>query len=146
MGGSQRGTDLKKMLDGPGKKRDFEAWSKEQNRKWAIAKMTGDIPEHEKNPEVSGEEKSQREKVILRANETLSSGDPLRFIIDTFGLDHEGDRVVAECLARSLASRSVIDSKGLQASINRESGKGKFHTVNTILQQVPEELQHRPDE
>ena len=134
------------MLDGPGKKRDFEAWSKEQNRKRAIAKMTGNIPEHEKNPEVSGEEKSRREKVILRANEILSSGDPLRFIIDTFGHDHEGDRVVAECLARSLASCSVINSKGLHVSITGESGKGKSHTVDTMLQQVPDELRHRPDE
>lgn len=139
-GGSQRWTDLKEMFDGPGKKRDFEGWRKEQNRQRAIAKMSGDIPEPDKSPEVSGEEKSRREKVILRANEILGSGDPLRFIIDTFGLDHEGDRVVAECLARSLASRSVINSKGLHVSITGESGKGKSHTVDTMLQQVPDEL------
>ncbi len=139
-GGTQRWTDLKEMFDGPGKKRDYEAWNKEQNRKRALAKMSGDIPKPEKPSEVSGEEKNRREKVILRVHEILGSGDPLRFIIDTFGLDHEGDRVVAECLARSLASRSVINSKGLHVSITGESGKGKSHTVDTMLQQVPDEL------
>lgn len=139
-GGSQRWTELKEMFDGPGKKRDFEAWRKEQNRKRALAKMSGDIPDNPKIPELTGEEKMHWEEVARKADEMLSTGDPLRFIVDTFGLDHEGDRVVAECLARSLASRSVINSKGLHVSITGESGKGKSHTVDTMLQQVPDEL------
>ncbi|HWQ63649.1 MAG TPA: hypothetical protein VN429_04465 [Methanospirillum sp.] len=131
--------DLREIFDGPGKKRDFEAWRKENIRKQDIARMGDDLGECEK-PEVSNEEKSRREEVIRKAHEALSTGDPLRFSIDTFGLDHEGDRVVAKCLARSLASRSVINSKGLHVSVTGESGKGKFHTVDTMLQQVPDEL------
>ena len=74
------------------------------------------------------------------ATRILREGDPLRFMLDTFSLDHEGDRTVAECLILSLASRSVINSKGLHVSITGESGKGKSHTIDTMLEQVPEEL------
>jgi hypothetical protein len=35
-GGNPRWTDLKEMFDDPGKKRDFEAWRKEENRQWVI--------------------------------------------------------------------------------------------------------------
>jgi hypothetical protein len=58
-------------------------------------------------------------------------------MLETFALDHEGDRIVAECLIMSLASRSVLNSKGLHVSISGESGKGKSHTINTLLRQVP---------
>jgi hypothetical protein len=68
----------------------------------------------------------------------LSSGDPLREMLRTFALDHEGDATVAECLILSLASRSVINTNGLHVSVTGESGKGKSHAFETILRQVPE--------
>ncbi|MFH0968265.1 MAG: hypothetical protein V1862_11340, partial [Methanobacteriota archaeon] len=71
------------------------------------------------------------------ADRILRSDHPLRYMLRTFALDHEGDQVVAECLIMSLASRSVINSKGLHVSITGESGKGKSHTIDTILRQVP---------
>lgn len=134
------------MFNSPEKKRDYEAWSKEQNRKRAIVKLSCDISVSHKPPVLSGEEKTRKEEIIRKANEILFKGDPLRFIIDTFGLDNEGDRVVAECLARSLASRPVINSKELHVSITGESGKGNSHTIDIMLQQVPDEYQHRQDE
>ena len=70
----------------------------------------------------------------------LTTGEPLRYLLDTFARDHEGDRIVAECLIMSLASRSVINSKGLHVSITGESGKGKSHTIDTLLRQVPAEF------
>ena len=59
-------------------------------------------------------------------------------MLDTGGLDHVGDRTVAECLLLSLASRSVINTNGLHVSVTGESGKGKSHVFSTILRQVPE--------
>lgn len=69
--GIQRWTDLKEVFDDPGKKLDYEAWRKEQNRKRALAKMSGDIPEPDKSSEVSGEEKSRREDI--QADEKIIS-------------------------------------------------------------------------
>ena len=68
----------------------------------------------------------------------LGSGDPLREMLRTFALDHEGDATVAECLILSLASRSVINTNGLHVSVTGESGKGKSHAFGTMLRQVPE--------
>ncbi|HOT03976.1 MAG TPA: hypothetical protein PK069_07345 [Methanolinea sp.] len=68
----------------------------------------------------------------------LESGDPLREMLRTFALDHEGDEAIAECLILSLASRSVINTSGLHVSVTGESGKGKSHAFGTMLRQVPE--------
>ncbi len=72
------------------------------------------------------------------ALEVLTTGDPLREMLRTFALDHEGDATVAECLILSLASRSVINTNGLHVSVTGESGKGKSHAFGTMLRQVPE--------
>ncbi|MCX6689273.1 MAG: hypothetical protein NTZ39_06250, partial [Methanoregula sp.] len=57
----------------------------------------------------------------------LSHGDPKQAMLRTFALDHEGDETVAECLILSIASRSIINTKGLHVSETGESGKGKSH-------------------
>ncbi len=77
------------------------------------------------------------EGVLTRCSEILESGDPLSFLLDTFASVHEGDLTVAECLVHSLASRSVINSKGLHVSITGESGKGKSHAIETMMSLVP---------
>jgi len=80
---------------------------------------------------------------LEEAAEVLRTGDPLRTMLDTGGLDHVGDRTVAECLLLSLASRSVINTNGLHVSVTGESGKGKSHVFSTILRQVPERFRLR---
>jgi len=72
------------------------------------------------------------------AKEILSKGNPLKFMLDTFALDHIGDEVPAECLILSLASRSVENTSGLHVSVSGESGKGKSDLFNKILRQVPD--------
>ncbi len=61
-----------------------------------------------------------------------------RKLIAPADLDHEGDETAAECLIMSLASRSVINTKGLHVSVTGESGKGKSHTLTTMLKLVSE--------
>ncbi len=62
-----------------------------------------------------------------RALEILRTGDALAFILDTFNKTHVGDRTVAECLALSVASRSVENTNGPHVSISGNPGKGKTH-------------------
>ena len=74
------------------------------------------------------------------AYRVIHEGDPLRYMLDTFALDHIGDPAVAECLVMSLASRLVMNAKGLHVSVTGESGKGKSHAFDTMMQQVPDDL------
>lgn len=76
-------------------------------------------------------------EIAAEASLILRTRRPITYMFETFATDHEGDQDVAECLFLSLASRSVINSKGLHVSITGESGKGKSHTIDTVLRQVP---------
>ncbi|MDD1728212.1 MAG: hypothetical protein LUQ50_03970 [Methanospirillum sp.] len=78
------------------------------------------------------------ETVLSRCTGILESEDPLSFLLKTFASVHEGDLTVAECLVHSLASRSVINSKGLHVSITGESGKGKSHAIEMMMSLVPQ--------
>ncbi|GAB6286712.1 MAG: hypothetical protein STSR0009_29150 [Methanoregula sp.] len=71
----------------------------------------------------------------------LRNGNPKLEMLRTFALDHEGDETVAECLILSLASRSIINTKGLHVSITGESGKGKSHAFDMMIKQLPERFQ-----
>jgi hypothetical protein len=81
----------------------------------------------------------QEDEHRRRAMEILQNGDPLGFLLDTFNKAHVGDRVVAECLAMSLASQSVENTNGLHVAISGSSGKGKSHACSTMLDLVPED-------
>ncbi|WP_319580769.1 hypothetical protein [uncultured Methanospirillum sp.] len=87
---------------------------------------------------VEEEEPFVTETVLSRCTGILESEDPLSFLLQTFASVHEGDLTVAECLVHSLASRSVINSKGLHVSITGESGKGKSHAIETMMSLVPQ--------
>lgn len=71
------------------------------------------------------------------ALEILQNGNPLAFMLDTFNMEHVGDRIVAECLIMSVVSQSVINTKGLHVSTSGNSGKGKTHACNTMLDLLP---------
>ncbi len=126
-GGTQRWSELRRRYE----KRDPAARMEQLRAEKASAKHEAagrdDIPPGD--DAVHGE-----------AERICTTGDPLRFMLDAFSHEHEGDLVVAECLILSLASRLVINSKGLHVSITGESGKGKSHAIDTMLDQVPEEV------
>ncbi|OQA58866.1 MAG: hypothetical protein BWY45_01023 [Euryarchaeota archaeon ADurb.Bin294] len=127
-GGTQRWRDLKRMYDGT---IDIEDRLKKLRRDRILDKAVyeGRVPASLSDPGI--EEKAER---------ILTTADPIPYMLDTFSQDHEGDRVVAECLIMSLASRSVINSKGLHVSITGESGKGKSHAIDTMMNLVPPEV------
>ncbi|PKL59362.1 MAG: hypothetical protein CVV33_08225, partial [Methanomicrobiales archaeon HGW-Methanomicrobiales-4] len=92
-------------------------------------------------PEYSAPDSDSPDDAIQEQSlKILGTGDPLSFLLDTFGRSHEGDQTVAECLIHSLASRSVINSKGLHVSISGESGKGKSHAIDTMRTLTPEQF------
>ncbi|MCX6697158.1 MAG: hypothetical protein NTV84_06300, partial [Methanoregula sp.] len=84
------------------------------------------------------EEQSYRNEAL----EVLHHGDPKQYLLRTFALDHEGDESVAECMILSLASRSIINTKGLHVSVTGESGKGKSHAFDMMLKQLPKGKSH----
>jgi energy-coupling factor transporter ATP-binding protein EcfA2 len=85
----------------------------------------------------SDDEKDQ--DIQNEALRVLQTGDPIRYILDTFALAHEGDEIVAQCLLMSLASRAVIKSKGLHVLVTGESGKGKSHAFESMMDLIPQE-------
>jgi len=94
-------------------------------------------PDHDEGDAVTG---SIAESERDRAQEILSGGDPLTYLLETFGKRHEGDQQVAQCLIHSLISRTVVNSKGLHVSISGESGKGKSHAMDTMRSLIPPEF------
>lgn len=121
-GGSQRWQELRERFE-PGKKR-------------TALKPESPPPGIPPGPAPGPGDKFTEEALLV-----LRSGDPLRAMLRTFALDHEGDETVAECLIMSLASRSVLNTTGLHVSVSGESGKGKSHTFSTLIRQVPERHQ-----
>jgi hypothetical protein len=127
-GGTQRWQDLKRKYDGTSDIEDrLKKLRGDRIRDKAV--YEGRVPASLSDPGI--EEKAER---------ILTTADPIPYMLDTFSHDHEGDRVVAECLIMSLASRSVINSKGLHVSITGESGKGKSHAIDTMMNLVPPEV------
>ncbi len=121
-GGSQRWQELRERFE-PGKKR-------------TAPKPESPPPGIPPGP-APGPGDTFTEEALL----VLRSGDPLRAMLRTFALDHEGDETVAESLIMSLASRSVLNTTGLHVSASGESGKGKSHAFSTLIRQVPERHQ-----
>jgi len=80
-----------------------------------------------------------RPEIWEKAMEILHQGNPIQYILDTFAEHHVGDGIVARCLIMSLASRLVENSKGLHVLVTGESGKGKSHSFDTMLDLIPEE-------
>ncbi|MFW5638057.1 MAG: hypothetical protein ACOCG4_02195, partial [Methanoculleus sp.] len=116
-GGAQRWPELRAMHE------------KRRESKMPGSKEIG-VPE--KNPPVDDE-------YHRRALEILTAGDPLAFILDTFNKTHVGDRTVAECLALSIASQSVVNTNGLHVAVSGNSGKGKSHACRAMLDLIPED-------
>ncbi|HWQ65904.1 MAG TPA: hypothetical protein VN372_03420 [Methanospirillum sp.] len=136
-GGAQRWADLREHYKGSSphrseKDRDTRSGGQSRQIKQTRREQKKAILEEARSAPVA--------EITLAADSILREGNPLTFLLDTFNEEHEGDRVVAECLAMSLASRSVINSKGLHVSITGESGKGKSHTIDTMLQFIPPEF------
>jgi hypothetical protein len=70
----------------------------------------------------------------------LEHGNPLAHFLETFARDHVGHETLANCLVMSLASPTVLNSRGLHVYVTGESGKGKSSGMTAMLRQVPDEF------
>ena len=133
-GGKQRWHELRERFEGK-KKLDFEEWHKKQVKDRAKAKA-----EQYDGPGKGTVQENSDNSFALEAIRIMKEENPFEYLLKTFTLDHEGDGTVAECRIMSLASRSVKNSKGLHVLVTGESGKGKSHAFDTMMQQVPADL------
>jgi hypothetical protein len=72
-----------------------------------------------------------------RALEILETGNPRDFILDTFKTQHVGDIETAEGILIGTANQSISNSKGVQAAVFGESGRGKSHAARAMLHLFP---------
>ena len=128
-GGTQRWPELRSMFEGPASSRCRNVEKKNNKKSVSSAGSLKQDDFHEVSDEIS-----------KTASTILVNGDPLAYMLETFALDHIGDPVVAECLVMSLVSRKVINARGLHVSVTGESGKGKSHAFETMMNQVPPEF------
>lgn len=126
-GGQQRWAELRAMYEGvKGKNLTI----KEDKRK---------EPHVTTDKQKFGKTDAAMEEHAIKALRILREEDPIQYILDSFARDHEGDEVVAKCLVMSFASRTVINSNGLHVLVTGESGKGKSHAFDTMIQHIPPE-------
>jgi len=100
----------------------------------------GRAPTREALPPVADEMSRPDDAAIETAREVLEHGDPVRYFLDAFARDHVGDATLARCLVASIASQTVLNSRGLHVYVTGESGKGKSSGMMAMLRQVPEEF------
>lgn len=77
--------------------------------------------------------------IIDEANNVLSKGNPIKYLLDTFSTMHKGDYDTAVVLLISIATQSILNSDGIHPTLSGASGKGKSHVCQTILHLVPKE-------
>jgi len=150
-GGEQRWPELRERFDGGrcerGVSRASQMTSEEYDQKRKAdarerarlkQERNGDGRENGNHAD-QGEDTRTPPDISLSASRILRSEKPIQYLLDSFAKDHEGDEVVAKCLIMSLASRSVVNSNGLHVLVTGESGKGKSHAFDTMLQHIPPE-------
>lgn len=73
------------------------------------------------------------------ALEVLEHGNPIEYMLDIFRNDHIGDELLAlsyiACIGASLCS----NTQGLHPGTTGKSGTGKTHSMQAIIDQIPEE-------
>jgi hypothetical protein len=81
----------------------------------------------------------EQEEIKKLAEDTMKNGDPVTFIIKQHQILHVGDKEIAKVLLLSIASQSILNSKGIQPKLSGESGKGKTHCCDAMMHLMPEE-------
>jgi len=141
-GGRQRWQELRERFEGTKgrEKQDYETYRRKSIREKAQAKAEyyGNHPETTETIQTTNPDTniSRHQKT---AYDILTNGNPIEYILNSFAQEHEGDFVIAQCLIMSFASRTVINSNGLHVLVTAESGKGKSHAFDTMIQHIPQD-------
>ena len=131
-GGKQRWSELRAM---------YEIKSGRKERKAGRQTEKSDKNKNERTARRGGS--SFPEKTREKAAGILKTGDPVKFMLDTFSKFHVGDETLAECLLMSIASQSVMNTNGLHVFVSGKSGKGKSVACRAMMNLVPEDYRLR---
>jgi hypothetical protein len=131
-GGKQRWSELRAMYE----------VKKGQNERRA-GRQRGQSKTETNDPAITCKTPVFSGTVKEKAAGILKTGDPVKFMLDTFLKFHVGDETLAECLVMSIASQSVMNTKGLHVFVSGESGKGKSVACRAMMNLVPEEYRLR---
>ena len=91
----------------------------------------------ERKVEIPGSEVS--EKTRTKAIEVLNGGDPLGYVMKTFGDLYVGNENAGKLVYCCQLSPHIKNSKGLHPKLTGESGKGKSALIETVIHTLPEE-------
>lgn len=86
----------------------------------------------------TNQNKSNSNDLRNEALNILVNGKPLQMILDTFNLDHTGDKRACVDISYVCVSSIVANSIGLHTFLSGESGKGKTHSVDVFMRQIPD--------
>lgn len=78
-------------------------------------------------------------KVEVESKRILKTGNPIKYILDTFNTIHIGDRRTGEVLVISVGSTCIENCAGIHPNLSGDSGKGKSHSCKTMIHLIPEE-------
>lgn len=84
-------------------------------------------------------ESSYSSDIVKRAKDLLHNGDPLEFILGTWGKWHVGDRTIGEICACAVAATYITNSDGLHVKLSGTSGKGKSDAAKKFVNVLPED-------
>ncbi|MBU4300352.1 hypothetical protein L6303_06020 [archaeon] len=72
-----------------------------------------------------------------KALEILEKGEPVEYLLSAAQKFHIGDTNLLKGLLCSVASQSILNSKGIQPKLSGRSGAGKTHACQTIIYLMP---------
>ena len=88
---------------------------------------------------VTEDDPEAADRRYANAIEILENGDPVKYILDTFGTLHVGDRSIGEGILLGTAAQSVLNSLGVPSKLTGDSGKGKSDAAKKMMHLHPQE-------
>lgn len=104
----------------------YERWADRRRDEKATASAADTDPEI--TPDIETE-----------AIEILRTGDPFKYICDTFGTIHCGDREIAQVIAIASGAQSCITTQGIQPALGGRKGAGKTAAAKAMVHLHPRE-------
>jgi len=73
------------------------------------------------------------------AKDLLDHGMAFEYMYDTWQRSHTGDSYIGKCLLATVPQAYIVKSNGIHVSVIGEGGWGKSHSVDMMLELMPEE-------
>jgi len=104
---------------------------------WAMLRAEIQEKEAEAESEQTEDKEEFPEEIKAKANEVLSTKDPMAFFLDVYNTIHVGDRDLGQIMLCCVGSQHCENSQGLHPKLSGESGMGKSDAIETFLHLMP---------